>query len=141
MNESTPATAHTTVCRRLTGIAEQAGPIRPFGAGPDGDADVAEAQHQGDAEQGHGGDDQRHHVVGREDQREDGEGQGDGHVHDTACGLLTPDQRNEERRGPSNCDSPMVATVSIKRGELKNLRMMTSSTRPPNEQSTPTARR
>ena len=40
----------------------------------------------------------------------------------------------------SSWDRPIVATVRISRGELKNLRMMTSSTRPPRatEASSPT---
>ena len=46
---STPAIAHTIVCRLFTGHAEQAGPVGAVGRRPDGHADGRALQEEPDA--------------------------------------------------------------------------------------------
>ena len=95
--ERTPATTQVTDCRRPTGMPSMEARSRRSPDGLHGEPDVAAGEPEGDGGQAGHRDDDRHQVVGVEDDRPDVPGEVPGEArHRGGDGRLAPDARDEQ---------------------------------------------
>ena len=114
----TLAMTQTIVCSRLTGMPSVDGPVAPLGRAADRDAEVRAPHEQAERDEADRHEDDREQVGGVEDHARERRGSSWNGGSSRGATVRSPNRLGRKSAAPvSTCATPIVATVTIRRGE------------------------